>query len=34
MWDIGCIIAITLFFTAAIAYTVGCDRLGPKEVRS
>jgi hypothetical protein len=30
MWDIGCIIATTLFFSAAVAYTTGCDRLGTK----
>jgi hypothetical protein len=31
MWDVGCILASVLFFLLAIAYTVGCDRLGTKE---
>jgi hypothetical protein len=33
MWDIGCIGASVLFFVIAIGYTVGCDRLGTKEIQ-
>ena len=31
MWDLGCIAASILFFSLAIAYTAGCNRLGQKE---
>jgi hypothetical protein len=31
MWDLGCLVASTLFFLLAIVYTMGCDRLGTKE---
>jgi hypothetical protein len=30
MWDILMVIASIAFFTIAIAYTAGCDRLGTK----
>jgi len=30
MGDIGCVVAIVGFFAVAIAYTVGCERLGVK----
>jgi hypothetical protein len=30
MWDLGCILASLAFFAIAIAYTVGCERLGLK----
>ncbi len=29
MSDIGCIAASVAFFLLAIAYTTGCERLGP-----
>lgn len=32
MWDFGCIVASVAFFIIAAAYTVGCERLGMKEV--
>ncbi len=31
MWDLGCTVASVLFFLIAIAYTIGCERLGTKE---
>jgi hypothetical protein len=31
MWDLGCAVASVLFFLIAIAYTIGCERLGTKE---
>jgi hypothetical protein len=31
MWDLGCAVASTVFFLIAIAYTMGCERLGTKE---
>ncbi|MGH9597431.1 MAG: hypothetical protein ACRD3K_11595 [Edaphobacter sp.] len=31
MWDVGCIVANVLFFAIAIAYALGCERLGAKE---
>jgi hypothetical protein len=31
MWDIGCVAASILFFSIAIAYAMGCERLGTKE---
>jgi hypothetical protein len=33
MWDIGCVVASTLFFAIAIWYAMGCDRLGAKEAK-
>ncbi len=33
MWDIGCVVASTLFFCIAIGYAMGCDRLGMKEAQ-
>jgi hypothetical protein len=33
MWDIGCVVASTLFFAIAIGYAMGCDRLGAKETQ-
>jgi hypothetical protein len=33
MWDIGCVMASTLFFVIAIGYAMGCDRLGAKETQ-
>ncbi len=30
-WDIGCIVTSVAFFLVAIAYTIGCERLGMKE---
>ena len=31
MWDVGCIGISVIFFAVAIAYTIGCERLGTKE---
>jgi hypothetical protein len=31
MWDIGCTAASVAFFLIAIAYVIGCERLGIKE---
>lgn len=31
MWDLGCAVASVLFFLIAIAYAMGCERLGTKE---
>jgi hypothetical protein len=33
MWDLGCTVASVLFFLIAIAYAIGCERLGTKEKR-
>jgi hypothetical protein len=31
MWDIGLLLITVLFFTIAVAYTYGCDKLRRKE---